>query len=1264
MTLITIRETAGITDSPNAMLSFDNIGQYPITISNPLSLQDERRLEWYFEEYLNFPFLDEVKFRDAEKSIPKYGQALFEQLFGDRKAYGRYSQARQEGVEKLRFEIIGSPEFFHKIHWETLKDPDWPAPFVLDAPLVRTTFQPPVVEAHSQESPTINLLIVTARPGKSDVGYRTISLPLVEGLRNAGMLVKIVILRPGTYEALSKHLDAERDEHGQGHYHIIHFDLHGSLATHDQLMQGSKDGRILLQARYGRADYPAYEGQKAFLFFESDKPGQSDPAEAREIAELLQKHSIPIAVLNACQSGKTAATEASLGSRLMEAGMQAVVAMSYSVTVSAAALMMTELYRQLFAGQDLNRAICHARKALHDNKNRQAYYNQTIELEDWMLPVVYQSGGAQAKQALKLREFKTSEEEKEYWQNHGRLYHAPETTYGFVGRDLDVLEVERRLLATSEGERRNMLLVQGMGGSGKTTLLRHLMKWWQTTGFVQQVFYFGYDERAWKADQIMDRLARDLLANKLDVFRALDPASQREMLGQKMRSERHLLVLDNMESITGTSLSIKNTLDPEQQDDLRALLAEMLGGESLVLLGSRGPEEWLAQGPNAPLRSNDVYHLPGLDDQAASTLAERVLERHVADDKKREGYRKSEEFQWLMKLLDGYPLPIQVVLANLASQSPDQVLEALKEGGIVQDSAIKDKTESIMLCIEYSLGNLAPEDQRVLLALAPFTGVVYQPALGQYIEHLRQQPALKDLPFERWDEALQQARDWGLVTADQIEGYLRLQPVLPYFLRTRLNQEPETRLAIENAYRAYYDGFAGKLISLMKSNEPQEKQFGQALAGHEYENLYNALDLDLKAKVSVLNSYGALSQYISVTQEHERGLKIAQKVLDGLENYSLEALKGPIGKDRLVIVDDIAKCQLLLKRYADAWISYQKALELLEGSTSLDDKTKALGKAGIYNQLGLVSKEERKWSQAEQYYQKALEIFIEFDDRHGQASTYDNLGNLAQEQRMWQQAEQYYQKALEIFIEFDDRHGQAITYNNLGKAAMEQRLWEQAEKCYHKAIEFEDLSDQANTYHQMGKAVMEQGLWQQAEKRYKKALEIAIKFNNYNKQADIYEDLGTVAGGQKMWQQAEQYYQKARGIYIKFDDRYRQAGIYNNLGNVAQEQGKWSQAEQYYQKAIEIFIEFDDSHGQASTYNNLGSVAQEQRQWDIAGENFLKALEIFIEFGDQYRVVIALSNLARLWLANKDPRLLAEVARILNITQENAKKLLEGEAEQ
>ncbi len=60
----------------------------------------------------------------------------------------------------------------------------------------------------------------------------------------------------------------------------------------------------------------------------------------------------------------------------MTAGVQMVVAMGYSVTVSAAALMMEKLYGELFAARGIPEAIRLGRKALYNDKNRKVYFNR------------------------------------------------------------------------------------------------------------------------------------------------------------------------------------------------------------------------------------------------------------------------------------------------------------------------------------------------------------------------------------------------------------------------------------------------------------------------------------------------------------------------------------------------------------------------------------------------------------------------------------------------------------------------------------------------------------------------------------------------------------------------------------------------------------------------------------------------------------------------------------------------------------------------
>ncbi|MFL6463023.1 MAG: hypothetical protein ACJ73N_01255, partial [Bryobacteraceae bacterium] len=73
MPTIRIREQNGIGKTESAEVSFDGEAGYLTTLENPFSEADERRLEWYFEEHLRRPFLDQIKAEQTKASISQYG---------------------------------------------------------------------------------------------------------------------------------------------------------------------------------------------------------------------------------------------------------------------------------------------------------------------------------------------------------------------------------------------------------------------------------------------------------------------------------------------------------------------------------------------------------------------------------------------------------------------------------------------------------------------------------------------------------------------------------------------------------------------------------------------------------------------------------------------------------------------------------------------------------------------------------------------------------------------------------------------------------------------------------------------------------------------------------------------------------------------------------------------------------------------------------------------------------------------------------------
>jgi hypothetical protein len=135
-------------------------------------------------------------------------------------------------------------------------------------------------------------------------------------------------------------------------------------------------------------------------------------------------------------------------------------------------------------------------------------------------------------------------------------------------------------------------------------------------------------------------------------------------------------------------------------------------------------------------------------------MAEAILQRHgVAHYRSHPDHR--DALRQLLKLLDGHPLALEIVLANLTRQEPQELLDAFSGGAAGIDATTsgelwQDKTASLLRCVEYSHSNLSPDAQALLTCLAPFTGVFNADWLPQYSAQLKGQPALAHLPYDRW----------------------------------------------------------------------------------------------------------------------------------------------------------------------------------------------------------------------------------------------------------------------------------------------------------------------------------------------------------------------------------------------------------------------------------------------------------------------------------------------------------------------------------
>ncbi len=679
------------------------------------------------------------------------------------------------------------------------------------------------------------------------------------------------------------------------------------------------------------------------------------------------------------------------------------------------------------------------------------------------------------------------------------------------------------------------------------------------------------------------------------------------------------------------------------------------------------------------------YRLRGLDAEARTVLAEKILAAAVGDEKKIAALRQEGDFKRLMKLLAGYPLAMEVVLANLARQSAAEVLAGLDAADVNLDSGEADKTKSILTCVEYSHSNLSVAAQKLLLCLAPFKGFIWRDGLEIYGKQLQQLVPFKEYDFEQFDEAVQEAIQWGLLSPMDAynPSFLNIQPIFPYFLRMKLRgMESAVYSALYEGFKKHYLDLSDIYRQLIESKDSHRRQLGLSICSLEHENLYAALELCFENNDD-FEIFVCLDEFFKANHELENRSRLMDLVCKQIKHYPTSFLSSEKGYLIAFALNRAGSSQAQRGRYQEAKDSYKSALKAFEQWNSCTKGTpEEIWLADTYNNLGITLHELKEYENANLCIHRALEISIQLNDRPKQAVRYFNLGWISHDSRDYEKALSYYQEALDIYCEYEDLYSQARVYSKVGDIALSNsRDYEKALSYYQEALdiycEYEDLYSQASTYLNLGAiaccntydykqarlyfqsaldiyvqtndkekqasayhnlAVVSRALceYEQAESHLQRVLDIDTEFKNRSGQAMVYHQLGVISRDMEDYSQAQLYYQQALDIKIEYGARFSQASTYHQLGIVAEALREYEQARSHYQQALDIKIEFNDRYSQAMTYHNLGAVAQALREYEQARAHYQQALDIKIEFNDRYSQASTYGQLGLLAEAEED----------------------------
>ncbi|WP_410587126.1 tetratricopeptide repeat protein [Amycolatopsis sp. lyj-23] len=1115
----------------------------------PLDADHHEDLRWYLEDYLRAPYgVYEDRGSRIAQRLPEWGKAMFSALFGSGPARDAYIAIRECSVQPGATEIVlrsAAPAWLG-LPWELLRDPDRPAPVVLDGlGISRSLPSAPQGQTFAVGGARLRVLMVISRPrGTDDVGYQMIARPLLRRLEAVRGQVDLVVLRPPTLEALVETLQAARVA-GKP-FQIVHFDGHGVMA-------GTRAGASAsVPLSFGQ---PAGEGVLVF-----EKPeGGADQVPAARIGQVLAEAQVPVVVLNACQSGAVGKQlEAAVATRLLAGGASAVVAMAYSVYAVAAAEFMTAFYERLFAGDTVTGAVLAGRARMARRPERPCPKGD-LPLADWVIPVHYwrrevhfpnlktvpaTPGGVTLDAALDALRASGTDGERDALAPVGE----------FVGRDewFYTLEVA--------AQTQRVVIVHGPGGTGKSELAKAFGRWWRDTSGVEHpewVIWHSFEPgvASFGLDGVISAIGLQVFGTD---FARQDPPDRRALVHQLLRERRVLVVWDNFESVCSMPdpTSATPLLDEAARDELRDFLHTVAtGSRSAVLVTSRAPESWLGE-----LRR---IQLGGLTRDEAVQYADQVLHPFPAAAPRRAARAFAELLDWL----DGHPLSMRLLLPHLDTTDPDILLDGLRGTHPLPDSGDDGRTTSLAASITYSITHLDPTARRLLVVLSLCIGVADVDVLGWFSSAECVPDRFRGIDADGWASVMDQGAAVGLLTAWG-GGMYGLHPALPAYLAQQWHAEHPgnysvDRAAAEHALLAAYSQLGIWLNQQISSGDAalayqviglQRRMlghfFGFALHHHHWSKA--------QAIVQPLEQFWARS---GLTVEARGWVDRAQLALEDA-NGNPPPLHQPAGALWLFMVGAQANRLHRANQLDAAEASYVKIREMLLAQP--DSKQQRHNLATASQQLGMVAQFRVRLDEAEQWYRESLTIREELGDRPGMAMSYHQLGRVAEERGRLDEAEQWFRQSLTIMEESGDRPRMSVSSHQLGIVAQLRGRLDEAEQWYRESLTIrEELGDRpgaSTSYHQLGTLAHARGRLDEAEQWYRQSLTIDEELGDRAGASTSYHQLGTLAHARGRLDEAEQWYRQSLTIKEELGDRPGIVKSCRMLGILAETQGKTREA--------------------------------------------------------------------------------------------------------
>ena len=290
------------------------------------------------------------------------------------------------------------------------------------------------------------------------------------------------------------------------------------------------------------------------------------------------------------------------------------------------------------------------------------------------------------------------------------------------------------------------------------------------------------------------------------------------------------------------------------------------------------------------------------------------------------------------------------------------------------------------------------------------------------------------------------------------------------------------------------------------------------------------------------------------------------------QNNAIDSLTNLIEKESYKNRESLRKVELL-NLLADEYmkisptIALYNAFEAVNISYKLNDTSKIFY---IYYTIGEIYCEQGLYDKALEYYQKILTYSKEIVPDW----TYVSIGNVLYAKNDFLKARQYYDFALQLFVENNNMSGHATVLNNIGLIYNKLDMSDSALIVFEKALIIrEELGIENNialSYRYIGNTYLFAGNFDKAYKYFTKALELYKKESDNKGIGESLIFIGDLFIEKQEIYKAKDYYLQAVNICIESSNSSGIANSYIRISNIYFSESNFEKSIEYAEKALEI----------------------------------------------------------------------------------------------